>query len=946
MSTKAPRIPASTWDGYREEITALDTDPDGTLEKVMDTMKERHGFVPTKSQYLTKLKHWGLRKYANALYYTYADQKIKKRALEGKGTAFNIRGRNMSCKDMEREIGRNTTLSSRLQHTEDIPTPEGVQVFTPSYEEFSESITPGANIANIDNLSVSSLQKYFQALTVHMPPNNIFQSTIHNIRDLQTSQLDDLHNPQFGVKLLQMAIGDALKFEGLDMFIFIQDPDTGKQQRRYISSYFPPSDTENGAIWSPDGYMGLVIAAEAGNLEAVDMLLKAGSSVNEYMKDYFGTPLQAAIHTAQFKMAKFLIENGAEVNVPYADQNKHDWSITYKLTTKNWEKHNCVAKTPIQIACELDNIPMVELLLGHGALVDRSPLSHLKAEDMPETADLKSIYDDSICYSPNYQTIPYHTALQYSVQNRNMFLVRRLLSEGAHPDSRVPSNWGDTPLQTAARLNFPEIISVLIEKGADINAPPGRINGRTALQAAAESGNFEMVQLLLDMNADVNAPAGFKRGLTALQAAIKNDHSEVAALLLRSNADINAPPSEKEGLSTIGAAISGKNIFYLEFLLERVSGDTILGGMPTICAAAKFCWVDGARYLLKLGNNVNSYYVGFLPSSRHIWDAISALTWPIASQNLEMVKLLLDSGAEVNPRCPRTPSLSSSSSSSSDTLCFALEQRCHHEIIFLLFQKYAELGHLYLHKEAVALGVTYVYDKQGSTVILRLIQRIMSDLPEKLHSKYILYAWSQFSIHITQNGKDDIEEDHLKTIIDWLLEVGADVNIVEPFDNTTMLKMVVKSGKMKLIRYLLKIGAEIKVPGCHWMDSALFMAIKSGGYELALFLLERGTIRGASRALAVAARTGNIRIAAELLRRRAHVPAVTPLSYNTMAINNAALFGREDMLQLLLDHYGGLHDLWQVCQEAATHAEKFRHPEIAEWLRGYAVPMYKSDAQP
>lgn len=47
MSTKAPRIQASTWEAYREEVTALYTAPDGTLEKVMDTMKERHGFVTT-----------------------------------------------------------------------------------------------------------------------------------------------------------------------------------------------------------------------------------------------------------------------------------------------------------------------------------------------------------------------------------------------------------------------------------------------------------------------------------------------------------------------------------------------------------------------------------------------------------------------------------------------------------------------------------------------------------------------------------------------------------------------------------------------------------------------------------------------------------------------------------------------------------------------------------
>ena len=55
----------------------------------------------------------------------------------------------MSRKDMEREIGRNTTLTSRLQYVKDIPTPEGVQVFTPSGEENFDSITLEANIDNL-----------------------------------------------------------------------------------------------------------------------------------------------------------------------------------------------------------------------------------------------------------------------------------------------------------------------------------------------------------------------------------------------------------------------------------------------------------------------------------------------------------------------------------------------------------------------------------------------------------------------------------------------------------------------------------------------------------------------------------------------------------------------------------------------------------------------------
>ncbi|PCH04573.1 Hypothetical protein PENO1_026910 [Penicillium occitanis (nom. inval.)] len=573
MSTKAPRIPASVWDRYREEITALYTTPDGTLEKVMDAMKARRGFQPTKSQYLTKLKHWGLQKYANALDYMYAGQQIKKRALEGKDTAFNIRGKKMSRKDMEREIGRNTTLTSRLQYVKDILTPEGIQVFTPSGEENLDSIILEANI---DNLSE------FQALTVQVFHDQFFQSTIYNMPDSHRVQVNILRNPKFGVKLLQMALGDALKLEDSDMFVLIRNPFTGRQTHRNLASYFPPRDEKNDTIscpfrsvdldmppqvvalqrllqyficltnndaledshlfdavnwllkkfdrslftyifdlrtttskifmrkilaasvnsgdtrlvedilhrgldfdyrhphpyeknlqercisiavqnqnqrmlqllcragfspqfyppdkdspsrlfpkdrdllpsqrhlpWNTDSLeilrtlltfnadpegmlMGvqrgfpLVNAARSGNLGAVDMLLEAGSNVNVYVTNYFGTALQAAVHAKQLELVKHLIEKGADVNAPFGEQYRPNSCRKFR------ESHHCVAKTPIQIACEMNNMSLVDLLLDHGAYVDLSLLCRITVEEdienaMSDSANLKAFITE-ICF--------------------------------------------------------------------------------------------------------------------------------------------------------------------------------------------------------------------------------------------------------------------------------------------------------------------------------------------------------------------------------------------------------------------------------------------------------------------------------------------------------------------------------------------------------------------
>jgi hypothetical protein len=93
-----------------------------------------NSFFSRKSQYTAKIKAWRLEKYANCTMWKYVDQEMKKRKLKGKDSVFEIRGRKRSRKSIEREISRNVTYTSQVQLLEDIPTPEGIQVFTPCEE--------------------------------------------------------------------------------------------------------------------------------------------------------------------------------------------------------------------------------------------------------------------------------------------------------------------------------------------------------------------------------------------------------------------------------------------------------------------------------------------------------------------------------------------------------------------------------------------------------------------------------------------------------------------------------------------------------------------------------------------------------------------------------------------------------------------------------------------
>ncbi|EDU43191.1 ankyrin repeat domain containing protein [Pyrenophora tritici-repentis Pt-1C-BFP] len=128
----------------------------------------------------------------------------------------------------------------------------------------------------------------------------------------------------------------------------------------------------------------------------------------------------------------------------------------------------------------------------------------------------------------------YRNALQAASERGHTEIVKLLLDKGA--DVNAQGGLHGNALQAASERGHAEVVKLLLDNGADVNAQGGDYGN--ALQAASERGHKEVVELLLDNGADVNAQGGDYRN--ALQAASEGGHTEVVELLLDKGADVNA----------------------------------------------------------------------------------------------------------------------------------------------------------------------------------------------------------------------------------------------------------------------------------------------------------------------------------------------------------------------------------------------------------------------
>lgn len=183
-------------------------------------------------------------------------------------------------------------------------------------------------------------------------------------------------------------------------------------------------------------------------------------------------------------------------------------------------------------------------------------------------------------------TVYYTTPLIVAILFNNEELVKYLLEKGSSRDkcmqlstlSEVPWNCianpnkpnkrGTLPLQLAVDLNYPKIVELLLNAGADVNKRSNKqLKENTALIIATHKNNESIVDLLFKYGADPNIKN--LMGETGLMHAIPfNTDTNIFKKYIKHGADVNVQDNNGS-TPLILAVIKNKPMFVEELLKAR-----------------------------------------------------------------------------------------------------------------------------------------------------------------------------------------------------------------------------------------------------------------------------------------------------------------------------------------------------------------------------------------
>ena len=410
----------------------------------------------------------------------------------------------------------------------------------------------------------------------------------------------------------------------------MDEPRSGPEKAMRVTPKQRPGATSAGSKTM------LLAAVQQGQHTVMEQLLDSGVPV-EHGPDH--SLLSIAIVNHDFTALRLLLIFNADPNAPGKDgltplfaATQASFGDAAQLLLKYGADPNLCAgahgESPFARALNTGQTQLVDLYLKFGAQTDcimtngNTPLIQAVTKTVPlGSIDLMLEHNAD----PNCKNGRGETALFKAINAERLDIVSTLIEHGANVNLPGPKHmlWPS--------VHQPKTLELLLENGADLKRAPG------VLELASSINSMQAVTILLKHGCDPNAK---KDGIfTPLCTAIRDNHGDIVDVLLQAGADPNLQASEFPAFKCI--------THHRPHLLPRVLAAGADPGSPRgiIEAAVANGERDCLLTLLEHGVNVNAR-----SSAGH-----TALTTAIRMNRIELLDILLAHGADPGVRGQEWP---------------------------------------------------------------------------------------------------------------------------------------------------------------------------------------------------------------------------------------------------------------------------------------------------
>lgn len=352
-------------------------------------------------------------------------------------------------------------------------------------------------------------------------------------------------------------------------------------------------------------YTPVMLAIETGNNQLVEILVDAGADLNISSGNY--TALRLAVDKVGASgFIRYLLLKGADAGDSFAIAS----AVKPDLTTFNIILD---ARSPISAQRKkLDDFVLQKAIGLPSYLAVWRLLKHVSTANDPDprAVSLKPIQHFKCTSATN----AFGVAILRHKYDPALPIVQRFLEAGADPNSIVNTEYRESAFTMAIATKNIDLINLLIDTGAIVNAPAGDGIRFTPLQAAADVGSLELVRKLRELGADVNAPPAERSGATVLQLAAMGGYIGIARYLLDEGADVNAPPAKINGRTALEVAAEHGRIDMIQFLLN--AGAKIHGpGGEQYSRALNFASRNGKRAARRYLESIHAQHLDHSPET-------------------------------------------------------------------------------------------------------------------------------------------------------------------------------------------------------------------------------------------------------------------------------------------------------------------------------------------